>query len=62
MEEELDTSGFYSKDGENLLHAPNFVLGPFQRFELRRENKNEYNYPVEGWYWFSSETEAKKFF
>ena len=63
MEEEIiDTSGFYINDEGVLRHAPNFVLGQYQRFELRRETKDSNTYPVEGWHWFDSEKEAKRFF
>jgi hypothetical protein len=26
------------------------------------ETKDDYTYPVEGWYWFSNEHEARQFF
>ena len=46
-----DTSGFYkqNEDGE-WLFAPNFLYGP--NFELLRELKDTYNFPIDGWYWF----------
>lgn len=47
---------FYKRDGEELLSAPNFVYGP--GFELRAENRNQYNYPVEGWHWYDTLDEA----
>lgn len=63
-------SGFYSLDDtiidENgnqlkiLNHAPNFVVSSL--YELRRESKDDYQYPVYGWFWFDSEEEAKAFF
>lgn len=63
-------SGFYSlddtivdEDGNQLKilnHAPNFVVSSL--YELRRENKDDYQYPVYGWFWFDSEEEAKAFF
>jgi len=63
-------SGFYSlddtiidEDGNQLKilnHAPNFVVSSL--YELRRENKDAYQYPVYGWFWFDSEEEAKAFF
>lgn len=52
------TSGFYKLDGE-LLYGPNFVLN--QQYELFRDQYTTYTYPVDGWYWFESETLAKKF-
>jgi hypothetical protein len=63
MEEEIiNTRGFYKNDNGSLFHAPNFVHGPYQTFSLLKENKDAYSYPVEGWYWFDSEEEAKTFF
>jgi hypothetical protein len=54
-----NTSGFYKLDGE-LLYAPNFVLNA--NYELRKETKDNHEYPVDEWYWFDSEVEAKTFF
>lgn len=54
-----DTSGFYKLDGM-VLHGPNFVLNA--NYELRRENKDQYTYPVDGWYWFDDEIQAYEFF
>jgi hypothetical protein len=53
-----DTSGFYKLDEGQLLYGPNFVSNA--NFELNRESKAEHTYPVDGWYWFDSESEAKK--
>jgi len=53
-----DTSGFYKFDG-SLLYGPNFVLN--KEFELRRESKDNNTYPVDGWYWFDSEEQARTF-
>lgn len=62
-------SGFYSLDTtidengnpfNNLLYAERFVAAP--SYELRRELKDTYEYPVWNWYWFDSEEEAKAFF
>jgi hypothetical protein len=54
-------TGFYKQDesGE-ILHAPNFVYGA--AYELLKESHAEHEYPVDGWYWFNSETEADRFF
>jgi hypothetical protein len=54
-----DTSGFYKLDGE-LLFGPNFVLNA--NYELRRQTRDQYTYPTDGWYWFDSEDEARAFF
>lgn len=53
------SSGFY-KNEEQLLYAPNYVCGP--GFDLARDAKDEYTYPVYGWHWFDSEEEARAFF
>ena len=57
-----NTSGFYKLDGEELLYGPNFVLGTYSAYELRKETKDTHTYPVDGWYWFDSEENAKVFF
>lgn len=43
---------FYKRDGDTLMDAPNFVIGP--DFELRAETYEENTYPVDGWYWFDN--------
>lgn len=53
------SGGFYKND-EGLLYAPNSVSGP--GFDLAKETKDGYTYPVEGWHWFDSEAEAREFF
>ena len=55
----MDTSGFYKLDGDQLLYGPNFVYGP--TFTLLREDKDQYTYPVDGWYWFDSEQLAREY-
>jgi len=55
-----DTSGFYKLDNEVLLYGPHFVLNA--NYELRKETHTEHTYPVDGWYWFDTEQEAKDFF
>jgi hypothetical protein len=47
-----DTSGFYKLEDGNWLYAPNFVYG--LNYELLRENKDQYQYPVEGWSWYDN--------
>ena len=54
-----DTSGFYKLDG-GLLFGPHYVLNA--NYELYREQHSTYEYPVDGWYWFDSEAEARVFF
>lgn len=53
----METQGFYKKDGDNLLHAPNYVSAP--NYELDANLKDSYMYPVDDWYWFESEELAK---
>lgn len=59
-----DTSGFYKLDTDaeehSFFYAPNFVYGP-NGFQLLRENKDQYTYPVDGWYWFDTEQQARQF-
>ena len=54
------TQGFYKNDGGILLYGPNFVLNA--NYELRKEDYLEHTYPIDGWYWFDSESDAKTFF
>jgi hypothetical protein len=55
-----NTAGFYMYEEPTLNYAPNFVLSA--NYELRKETKNDHEYPIYGWYWFDSEDEAKSFF
>lgn len=55
-----NTSGFYKYEEPSLLYGPNFVLDA--NFELRKETKNNHEYPIDGWYWFDSREEALEFF
>jgi hypothetical protein len=48
-----DTSGFYKLEDENWLYAPNFVDAP--NYELLKELKDTYTYPVEGWTWYDEQ-------
>jgi hypothetical protein len=52
--------GFYKLDNEDLLHGPNYVLSG--GYNLYAENKDDYTYPVGGWYWFDTEGAARVFF
>ena len=56
---EIETSGFYRENNGEIQFAPNFVLSSV--YELRKETHDQHTYPVDGWYWFDSETEAKVF-
>jgi hypothetical protein len=53
----MSGSGFYKRDGDELLYGPNLVEGP--TFILLRENYTEYNYPIDGWSWYDDEVSAR---
>jgi len=50
------TNGFYKNDNGSVLYAPNFVIN--KDYELYKEQKDTYTYPVEGWKWFDDEDSA----
>jgi hypothetical protein len=52
--------GFYKLDNDQLLHAPNFVYS--KKYELLKECKDKYAYPVDGWRWFETRQEAIDFY
>jgi hypothetical protein len=56
----MEESGFYKNDNGQLLFAPNYVIN--KNYELYRERKEEYEYPVDGWHWFTTRQEALDFF
>ena len=60
MEEILITSGFYKYNNSDLLYGPNFVLN--LNYQLNKNDKDSYIYPIDGWYWFDSKEEAYSFF
>jgi hypothetical protein len=49
----------YKLDEGSLLCGPTTVMGA--DIELLRQDKDTYDYPVAGWYWFDSEEEAREF-
>jgi len=51
---------FYKKDNNELMSAPNFVAMP--DVTLMAEDKDTYEYPVNGWYWFDTLDEAIEFY
>lgn len=55
-----NTEGFYKNDDGCLLYGPNYVLSG--SYNLYKDQKDSYEYPVFGWYWFNSEDEARLFF
>lgn len=53
-----DTSGFYKRDpGGMLLFGRYFVLNA--NYHLKRDDYASYDYPVDGWSWYSCEEEAR---
>lgn len=52
------SAGFYKNDNDVLLHGPNFVLN--KDYELHAATKDDHTYPVDGWYWFNTEEEARE--
>lgn len=53
----METSGFYKLDNGQILYAQQFVEAP--DYSLKASEKDSYTYPINGWYWFDSEEEAK---
>ena len=48
-----------------LIDEVNYTYGPeviSAEYQLLAEDKDTYAYPVDGWYWFNSEEEAREFF
>jgi hypothetical protein len=54
------TQGFYKKQNNEIQYAPNFIEG--NGYVLISSEKDTYEYPVDGWYWFNSEILANDFF
>jgi hypothetical protein len=52
---------FFTYQDNILQEAPNFIIFP-DGVELWAVNKDNYTYPVNGWYWFDTEAEAKTFY
>lgn len=51
------TAGFYKKENDTLCYAPNIIEG--DGYVLVAQDKDQYEYPIDGWTWFDSEEEAK---
>jgi hypothetical protein len=54
------TQGFYKKQNEELLYGPNIIEG--DGYVLLAQEKDSYEYPVDGWHWFDSEEAATEYF
>lgn len=52
--------GFYKKDENQILAGENFVCSPV--VTLKAEDKDTYEYPQDGWYWFDTFDQAIAFF
>lgn len=52
-------SGFYKvdPDGVTLLYGRFYVLNA--NYELWRDQKDTYTYPIDGWSWYESEAQAR---
>lgn len=51
---------FYKEDNGSLLIGENFVYSPV--VTLKAEDKDNFTYPQDGWYWFDTEEESYSFF
>ena len=56
----MTTKGFYKLENGGLMYAPDSVLS--SNYVIVDEDHLTYTYPIDGWYWFDSEEEAKQFF
>lgn len=54
------TEGFYKKQSEELLYAPTIIEG--NNYVLLAQDKDAYQYPVDGWSWFESQEMAMEHF
>lgn len=50
------TAGFYKKQDGQLLYGSHTVEG--NGYVLLAQDKDQYEYPIDGWIWFESEEEA----
>jgi hypothetical protein len=54
------SDGFYKLESGTIHHAPNFVR--CNEYQLFRDQKDTYTYPVDGWRWFNSVVDAEAFY
>ena len=48
-----------------MINESDYTFGPEvinAEYQLLTEDKDTYTYPVDNWYWFNSEEEAREFF
>lgn len=55
----MSTSGFYKNDVD-IMYAPNLVYNI--NYTLNADLRDDYTYPIDGWYWFDSIESAYLFF
>ncbi len=55
----METQGFY-RYNETLEYSPASVISP--EYVLSDIGHEDLIYPIDGWYWFDSEEDAKWFF
>lgn len=48
-----NSSGFYKFSEEAWFFAPHIVEAP--NYILLADNRNEYEYPIDGWTWYDEE-------
>lgn len=56
----MNKPGFYKNDSNILLYSPTTVES--SGYYLSFHTKENYEYPVDGWYWFDDEIIAREFF
>jgi hypothetical protein len=56
----MNNAGFYKKEETEILFAPNIVNGP--NYMLVLADKDEYDYPIDGWIYANSFDEAIAYF
>ena len=48
--------GFYKETEEGWYYAPNGVSAP--TYELTKETKDDFIYPIDGWFWSDIEPDG----
>lgn len=56
----MNMCGFYKNENNALLFGSKIVEN--KNYTLNSSNKDNYVYPIDGWYWFETEEEARLFF
>lgn len=51
---------FYKYENNELLIASKRVLN--KNYDLKKEDKDTYELPIDNWYWFDAEDEALDYF